>query len=244
MKRQAQAVVLFLIGGTVIRASFTDLYLRYVKAGLRPFLLVAGVVLIAAAVATVWYEVRRPREGAANRSGSEHGESGGHTHHEPRIAWLLALPVLALILVAPPPPGSYSAGRTGTALQRPPGFPTLPAGDPLRLSVLDYAGRAVFDRGRSLDDRKIKLTGFITLGDSGAPYLSRMSLNCCAADAQPVKVGLSGRVPPTLQPDTWLEITGTYSKKKAKDPVNDGAIPFIDVSRARPVKAPHNQYEN
>ena len=65
-----------------------------------------------------------------------------------------------------------------------------------------------------------------------------MVLNCCAADAQPVKVGLTGRIPPVLQPDTWLEVTGTYTAKRTKDPVNDGTIPFIDVSQARPVPAP------
>jgi hypothetical protein len=31
VNRQAQAVVLFLVGAAVLRAGFTDLYLRYVK---------------------------------------------------------------------------------------------------------------------------------------------------------------------------------------------------------------------
>ena len=39
MNRQAQAVVMVLLGGAVLRISVGDLYLRYVKAGLRPFLL-------------------------------------------------------------------------------------------------------------------------------------------------------------------------------------------------------------
>lgn len=69
MSRQAQAAVLFLIGGALLHASFTDLYLRYVKAGLRPLLLVAGVVLIVAAIATVWYELRRPRAAREGRRG-------------------------------------------------------------------------------------------------------------------------------------------------------------------------------
>ncbi|MFD9220285.1 TIGR03943 family putative permease subunit [Streptomyces sp. NPDC060064] len=246
MNRQAQAAVLFLVGAAVLHAGFTDLYLRYVKAGFRPLLLMAGIVLIVAAVATVWYELRRPRATEENPPGREHHDRRGHAHREPRISWLLVLPVLALILVAPPALGSYSALRAGTALQQPWGFPTLPAGDPLRLSVVDYAGRAVYDHGHSLGDRRIKITGFITLDGSGAPYLVRMSLNCCAADAQPVKIGLSGRIPPApaLRPDTWLEVIGTYTGKQTRDPVNDGIIPFIDVSRARPVPAPPNQYEN
>ncbi|MFK4227194.1 TIGR03943 family putative permease subunit [Streptomyces sp. NPDC019890] len=244
MNRQAQAAVLFLVGGAVLRASFTDLCLRYVKAGLRPLLIVAGIVLIAAAIATVWHELRRPRATPEHQPEREHDDQGGHAHHEPRISWLLVLPLVALILVAPPALGSYSAMRTGTALQAPLGFPTLPTGDPLRLTVVDYAGRAVYDHGRSLGGRRISVTGFITLDRSGAPYLTRMVLNCCAADAQPVKIGLSGQIPPILQPDTWLEVTGTYTTRQTRDPVNDGVIPFIDISRARVVPAPHNPYED
>ncbi|WP_314176605.1 TIGR03943 family putative permease subunit [Streptomyces winkii] len=269
MNRQAQAAVLFLVGVAVLRASSTDLYLRYVKAGLRPLLLVAGIVLIAAALATVWYELRRPRAKAKSRP-SEQGDDGqdahgqdargqddgvhahsdgdahghGHGHREPRIAWLLVLPLFALILVAPPAAGSYTAMRAGTALQRPAGFPALPAGGTLRLNVGDYAGRAIYDHGRTLGDRRIRMTGFVALDRKGAPYLTRMVLNCCAADARPVKIGLSGELPPTLQPDTWLEVVGTYDAKRTKDPVNGGVIPFFDVSKAKPVKAPRDEYES
>ncbi|MGI5404425.1 TIGR03943 family putative permease subunit [Streptomyces sp. CA-135486] len=244
MNRQAQAAVLFLVGGAVLRASFTDLYLRYVRAGLRPLLIVAGIVLIVAALATVWYELRRPPATQGNQPEREHHAEHGHAHREPRISWLLVLPLFALILVAPPALGSYSAMRAGTALQQPWGFPNLPAGDPLQLGVVDYAGRAVYDHGRSLGGRQIRVTGFITLDRGGAPYLTRMVLNCCAADAQPVKIGLSGRIPPVLQPDTWLEVTGTYTNKRTRDPVNDGVIPFISISEAKPIPAPHNQYED
>jgi uncharacterized repeat protein (TIGR03943 family) len=241
VNRQAQAAVLFLVGAAVLHAGATDLYLRYVKAGLRPLLLGAGVVLIVAAVATVWYEVRgrRHAEPAAQGAGHEHG----HAHREPRISWLLVLPLLALILVAPPALGSYSAMRTGTALQAPFGYAALPAGDPLPLSLVDYAGRAAYDHGRSLHDRRIKITGFVALDRGGTPYLVRMALNCCAADAQPVKIGLTGHIPPVLQPDTWLEVTGTYTGKRTKDPVNGGIIPFFDISGARPVPTPHDPYD-
>jgi uncharacterized repeat protein (TIGR03943 family) len=252
VNRQAQAAVLFLVGAAVLRAGFTDLYLRYVKAGLRPLLLAAGVVLIVAAIATVWYELRgrraaresRPEDGHHDGHHDERHDGHGHAHREPRISWLLVLPLFALILVAPPAPGSYSAMRAGTALKPLPGFPPLPADGTLRLGVSEYAGRAVYDHGRALGDRQIKIIGFVALDRSGTPYLTRMVLNCCAADAQPVKIRLSGQLPPTLQPDTWLEVDGTYTSKRTKDPVNDGVIPFFDVSRARPIKAPHEQYEN
>ncbi|MFD9589313.1 TIGR03943 family putative permease subunit [Streptomyces sp. NPDC059980] len=242
MNRQAQAAVLFLVGAAVLHAGATDLYLRYVKAGLRPLLLAAGVVLIVTALATVGYEVRERRT-ASGTSGSAGGDGHAHPHREPRISWLLVLPLLALILVAPPALGSYSAMRTGTALQAPFGYPALPAGDPVPLGLVDYAGRAAYGHGHTLGDRRVRITGFVALDHAGTPYLVRMALNCCAADAQPVKIGLSGRIPPVLQPDAWLEVTGTYSSRRTKDPVNGGIIPFLDVSTARPVPAPRDPYD-
>jgi uncharacterized repeat protein (TIGR03943 family) len=208
---------------------------------LRPLLLAAGIVLILTAAATAWYEWRRSRE---TRSGREHEDGCGPAHREPRISWLLLLPLFALILVAPPALGSYSAMRAGTGLQQPWAFAELPAGDPVQLSLVDYAGRAAYEQGRSLGDRRVTVTGFLAFDDSGEPYLTRMILNCCAADAQPVKIGLSGQIPPVLQPDSWLEVTGTYTGKQTADPINGGPIPFIDVSQARPVSAPVDEYEN
>jgi uncharacterized repeat protein (TIGR03943 family) len=235
VNRGAQASVLLLLGGAIGYAGITDLYLRYVKAGLRPLLLAAGAVLIVAAVVTIWSERRRP---------SDEHEHREHEHREPRIAWLLVLPLLALVFVAPPPPGSYAAMRAGTALQQPWDLSALPADDPVPLGLVDYAGRAAYDHGRSLGDRRITTTGFISLDEDGTPYLVRMVLNCCAADARPVKVGLTGQVPPILQPDTWYEITGSYTDRQAADPVNNGVIPYITVIEARPVPAPDDQYES
>ncbi|MFF4536204.1 TIGR03943 family putative permease subunit [Streptomyces aureus] len=320
MNRQAQAAILFLVGAAVLHASVTDLYLRYVKAGLRPLLLAAGVVLIAAALATLWYEIREHRASAGRggagartghgpsdgdgvvgavtvaKSGAEAGTGGraseeahaepdgsldglgqghdgkngtdhgperehghdhgpdreyghgpdakhGHGHREPWVSWLLVLPLLALILVAPPALGSYSAMRTGTALQKPFGYAKLPTGDPVALGLVDYASRAAYDHGHTLGGRRVKVVGFVALDRSGAPYLVRMALNCCAADAQPVKIGLSGRIPPVLRPDTWLEVTGRYSARRTEDPVNGGVIPYLAVDTAKPVPTPHDPYD-
>lgn len=255
MNRQAQAAVLFLVGAALLHAGLTNLYLRYVKAGLQPLLLLSGAVLIVAALATAWYEWRRSKTAKEHAkdhaevhtedlSGDDgHGHDHGHVHREPRISWLLVIPLFALILVAPPALGSYSAVRTGTAIQQPYGLPKLPAGNPLTLGLVDYAGRAVYDHGHSLGHRQLKVTGFVALDKSGAPYLVRMALNCCAADAQPVKIALTGKIPPVLQPDTWLEVTGTYTAKQTKDPVNNRPIPYLQVAQAKPVPTPKDPYD-
>ncbi|MDQ1645030.1 MAG: hypothetical protein QOJ50_1214 [Cryptosporangiaceae bacterium] len=242
MNRQAQGVLLLVAGGTVLRTSSTDLYLRYVKTGLRPLLILTGIVLIAAALATFWYELRAAR--AARRISPDQADGDDHAHREPRIAWLLVVPVLALIVVLPPALGSYTADHTGTALTQSLGFSPLAVGDPVQISLVDYAGRAVYDHGRSLAGRRVRITGFVTVAGRGEPILTRMILNCCAADAQPIKVGLTGKLPPGLRPDAWLDVVGTYTARQIKDDVNGGPIPFIDVSNATPVRAPSDQYEN
>jgi uncharacterized repeat protein (TIGR03943 family) len=237
VNRQAQAVILLLVGGAVLRTSLTDMYLRYVKQGLRPFLIAAGLLLVVAAIMTLWYELRGKSEHHA------HDDEHGHSH-EPWVAWLLVLPVFAMLLVAPQALGSYAADRTGTSLQQVSDFPPLPDGDPAKISVLDYASRAVFDEGRSIGARKVRLTGFVLKAPDGKPYLARMILTCCAADARPVKVGLAGDIPTGLKPDTWLDVTGSYTKKSVKDAINGETIPYLDVVDFQQVPAPNEQYES
>ncbi|MEW2159162.1 TIGR03943 family protein [Streptomyces sp. NPDC007189] len=235
MNRQSQSAVMFLLGAALLHAGSTGLYLRYVKPGLRPLLLASGAVLIAAALATVWYERRRAK------AAPDHTEH--HAHPEPRVSWLLLLPLLGLILVAPPALGSYSALRSGTALQKTYLYGKLPAADPAPLSVIDYASRAAYGHGRTLKGRTVRVTGFLALDHTGAPYLVRMALNCCAADAQPVKIALTGDLPPVLRPDAWMEVTGTYTPRLTHDPVNNGPIPYLKVTSARPVPVPHDPYD-
>ncbi|MEV6849916.1 hypothetical protein [Actinoplanes sp. NPDC051411] len=65
MSKLSQAVVMLLFGGSLLKVTLTDVFLRYVKAGLKPCLVVAGVLLVAAAVMTIWYELRASATGTA-----------------------------------------------------------------------------------------------------------------------------------------------------------------------------------
>ncbi len=269
---------MLLLGGAILKASLTDMYLRYVKAGLQPFLIGAGALLVIAAVMTLWYDLRHGttvdtecadhpesvgagRGGLAHDHGHDHADSGpggghgdhdhggdghGHgAHREPRVGWLLILPVLGLLLVAPPALGSYAAGQAGSALsaQQVSDFPALPDGDPAEISVLDYATRAIFDKGLSIGDRRVRVSGFLSDNSDGGQLLTRMILSCCAADARPIKVGMSGSVPTGLPADSWVEITGKYTEQQGADPVNGESIPFIEVLEWRAIQAPAEQYE-
>jgi uncharacterized repeat protein (TIGR03943 family) len=235
VNKQAQAVIMLLFGGAILKASLSDLYLRYVKEGLRPFLIGAGLLLVAAAVLTLWYDLR----GKADAHGQGHD-------HEPKVGWLLLLPVLGLLLVAPPALGSYAAGQAGTVLTAPgtdSDYPALPAGDPVEVGLLDYASRAVFDGGRSLTGRSLRLTGFVTPGPDGQPMLARMVMSCCAADGRPIKVALSGDVPTAVPADTWIQVVGAWTDKTELDPVNQAQVPYVEVRSWQEIPAPKQQYE-
>jgi uncharacterized repeat protein (TIGR03943 family) len=237
VKRDGQAAVLLLAGAAVLKISLTGAYVRYVKPGLLPLLLVAGVALVAVAGATLWRALRGEPEADDHDADHDHGGS--------RVGWLLLVPTLALLLLAPPALGAYQADRNGTALNRAAGsdFAPLPAGDPVPLPMLEYAGRAVFDQGRSLADRRVVLTGFVLPGPDGRPYLARLVVGCCAADARPVKVGLVGDLPADLVPDQWLEVEGRYSDRTDRDEVNGEPIPYLAVLTVRVVAPPAEPYE-
>ncbi|MEV8515742.1 TIGR03943 family protein [Dactylosporangium sp. NPDC051484] len=242
MNKQAQAVILLLVGGAVLRASLTGQYLNYVKAGLQPYLVAAGVLLVLVGLFTLWYELR---PGHRHEHEHEHEHDGhGHAHGGPKVAWLLLAPVLGLLLFAPPALGSYAAGRTGSAVTARSEYAPLPAGDPVRLTMLDYASRAIFDRGASLGERRIELTGFAMRGPQDSWLLARMMVSCCAADARPVKVALGGELPEGLADQQWLRITGKYSGRELQDQVNGEAIPFIEVSEVTLIPVPQEQYES
>ena len=86
MSRLTQAVVLMLFGGAILRAATTDLYLRYVKEGLQPFLIAAGVLLVSAAVMTIKHALSDAHDSRPDPAHPADGtDAGDHAHHEPWV---------------------------------------------------------------------------------------------------------------------------------------------------------------
>jgi uncharacterized repeat protein (TIGR03943 family) len=302
MRRDTQAVLLLLVGATLLKVGFSGTYVRYVKPGALPLLLIGGAALVFVAGVTLWQQFRAAppppetaesdRDDALVRSG--HGptaesavivraEAAGRAaaahegfdpepvepdppappaaaesddrpddaqphedgHDRSRVGWLLLVPALALLVFSPPALGSFQATRNGTALSigSTSDFAPLPAGDPVRVTLLDYASRAVFDQGRSLNGRTVLLTGFVITGPHGEPYLARMFVGCCAADGRPVKIGLTGDLPGDLIPETWIEVTGTYTDQADRDLVNGEVIPYVSAVAVHAIQPPQEPYE-
>ncbi|MFG1921598.1 TIGR03943 family putative permease subunit [Cryptosporangium sp. NPDC048952] len=231
MTKEAQSIVLLLIGGALLRITvFSDVYLRYVKPGLRWYLVAAGVVLVVAAAITLWRDLFEDEEG----------------HSGPRVAWLLLLPVLTIFVIGPPSLGSYAAEKQGAAAVQQPrsDLPPLPAGNPVTLPVLDYVTRAVWEDGASLRGRQVRLTGFVTVDDNGTAYLTRIVLSCCAADGRPLKVALAGIPPATLERDTWITVVGGYDPTRHTDPVSREPVPTIAVRSLTRIEPPTEPYDS
>jgi uncharacterized repeat protein (TIGR03943 family) len=249
VNKQVQGLVMLLLGGAVVKAGVTDMMLRYVKPGLRPFLILAGVLLIMAAVMTLFYDLRDSRRAAAgahDEHDHEHDDGHGHGNHDPQVGWLLVLPVLGVLLVAPPALGSFTAGNSGSVLagqSSDSDYAPLPKGNPDPLSLLDYASRAVFDQGKTLTGHNLKLVGFVTPGKGGGPMLTRIVMTCCAADARPIKVGLAGNIPSSIRANTWVKVVGTYVPTTAKDPVNGAVVPYLQVTSWQETAEPDQPYE-
>ncbi len=235
MRRETQNVLLVLVGGALLKIAWNGSYLRYVKPSLLPFLVAAGVVILALGLIAIVRDVRAARD---------HADYADHPDHAGRSPWLLLLPVLAIFLVAPPALGADTVSRSATvAPQRTSvDFPPLPAGPAPALRMSDFVTRAVWDEAGTLNGRQVRLVGFVVHGDHDTTYLGRLVIACCAADATPLKVRLEGRNGlQSLPQDSWFEVRGQLVPGSAKK--NTRYTPTFTVLDLHPIPAPTEPYE-
>jgi uncharacterized repeat protein (TIGR03943 family) len=230
--------MLALVGATALWLGLTDAALAYVRGALRPPLVASGIALLVLAGAAL-------RGLAAAPDGNEHG------HGAPRSGWLLALPVLVLLLVAPPALGSFAAGRqagSATAAGGDPGgvFPPLPepVGGAVPLPVSEFVTRALYDRDRTLAGARVRLVGFAAPGKGDSYLLTRFNLFCCAADGQAYQAEVRGDRTPR-QPDQWLVVEGRWLPQRVYDGIApSGVRPVLVAESVTPVRAPADPYEH
>jgi len=214
-----------LVGAVVLRLTFSDEYLRFVKDTMRPWLLVAGFALALLGAVTVVRALRGP---------DEHAE-----HAEPREGWLILAPIAALLLIAPPALGSYGVDRSAPVriTSHSGEFPPLRLGHgPVPMTLLEYGQRAFDGDGRTLKGASVELTGFVVDSTAGSFRLARYQIACCAADAAAAVVrvvGIAGAAPPQ---DDWVTVTGSYHAP-------DGETPVLSATAVEPIAPPADPYE-
>jgi uncharacterized repeat protein (TIGR03943 family) len=239
VRRETQNILLVLLGGALLKISFTGTYLRYVKPSHKWLLIAGGTVMVVLAAVSIIREIRGARAHAA-----------GHDHvHGARSAWLLVLPVLAVFLVGPAALGADSVERaSGNATAKPSTegagselFPPLPSGDPVALPLNDFSARAAWDKGHSLDNRRARLTGFI-VHEGSDTYVARLAISCCAADAFPVKIKLLDRQLSNLPDDSWVEADVTLRPGSATRATE--YVPSVTTHTVRRIDQPEDPYEH
>jgi uncharacterized repeat protein (TIGR03943 family) len=238
MSRETENALLLLLGLATAIITITGVYTRYVKPSLLPWLAAVAVLLIVLALSAIVRDLRRGRD---DNAGSD--EHTGHAHRR-GIGWLIAVPVLLLAFVVPPALGAQAAAPLAITLSpnelREP-FPPLLAGRAPEVPLKEVMKRVALDSAGTLNSRLITIVGFTLKADSGTD-LARITIFCCAADAQLGRLHLRGSAaaPAAELPDnTWIRVEGTIA------PPGDAAspaIPTMTVSTLTRVDAPANTY--
>jgi uncharacterized repeat protein (TIGR03943 family) len=233
--RRTQGAMLLLVGATALWLGLTDAALAYVRGALRPPLVASGLVLLGLAAATL-------------RGRDPGGQGHGHGHGAPRSGWLLAVPVLVLLLVTPPALGSFAASRQGAATPGEPTgvFPALPepVGGAVALPVSEFVTRALYGKDRSLQGVRVRLLGFVAPAEGGGYLLTRFNLFCCAADGQAYQLEVRGDRD-RRRADQWLLVEGRWEPRPAFDTIAPTSVrPVLVADSVTPVRPPADRYEH
>lgn len=138
MNTETQSIVVALLGGLLISITVSGRFTSYVKPGFAPLLLIGGGILVLVGVLSLILAIRadmaadRARKNAVPVSAADNagstgavpddghdsgvGDDGhGHDHSASKAPWLILVPVLVLLLVAPPALGADAVARNATS---------------------------------------------------------------------------------------------------------------------------------
>jgi uncharacterized repeat protein (TIGR03943 family) len=178
----------------------TDAMLKYLKPSMRPWLVLAGALLVAVGIRGF---VRARRQA-----------DDGHTHRQ-GVGWLLIAPILVVLILGQQSLGAFAASRSNTRNLPPYSFDiegyAIAHGQEIPdLQLVDvYLGSSQRGNREYLAQHAVRLRGFVThstaLGKHGF-VLNRFLVSCCAADATPIRLGIIGAdaVPKVGR---WVEVT-------------------------------------
>ncbi len=232
MSERTQAFLLLLFGGALVRLGLSDQLVRYVRPGARPWVLLAGIALLALAVLRL-VQLHRQLRTNIDPASTRVGAVG--------TGWLLLAPVVAILVIAPPALGSFSAARAVPVSVSPgdsKSFPALTGSAPHQLGLLDFTTRVVWDGGRTLTGQDVALTGFVLSQRPDGFVLARLVITCCAADAAPVEIEVRTVHPPAN--GAWVQVIGRYA---GVDPQRT-TFPVLTAHSTMIVSEPTNPYDS
>ena len=93
-------------------------------------------------------------------------------------------------------------------------------------------------QAKSFEGRPVRVVGLFVAQPGGTPRLLRWIMWCCAADAQPASVALTGNTTGSWKDTQYLEVIG-----KARFPSTLGhVVPTIEVDSITPTQEPDEPY--
>ena len=232
-RRHGLAVFPFLCAGLLLRLALTGQYRNFVRPSMGRWVLLAGVFFAVVAARTL----RSAASGHAH--GTDEADAAPHAHRL-GAAWLLILPLAALLLVTPGPLESYAVGRNASAAATTGHeYVALPTStEPLTMKIHEFYGRAYDRDGVTLVGHDVELTGFISdhRSPDGHPVLVRFSIFCCAADAIAAVVTLVGGPEQELGTNEWVTVRGRFDRVSDK-------LPRLIVAELSDAPTPTDPYE-
>jgi uncharacterized repeat protein (TIGR03943 family) len=194
--------------------------------------LVLSAVIVAVLGAWMW------------RTGAR--EADDDDDHVPGVAWLFALPLVVVLGVAPTQLGAFAAQSSTSWVPQRVVEPLPPAtsGRPTEVKVSEFLRLAFWDETRSLDDRPVRLTGFVINDDErdGGFWLTRFVVSCCAADGSPAQVWV--QTDAELADEEWVVAEGVWDPPGFAGYPDDGtAVVEFDPTAVTVIESPDDPYE-
>ena len=199
MNRMGRATVMLAVGTVLVRLLWNGGFGWFVQQRMRWPLIGAAAVLCVFGL----YEAISD----ARHSGTREGADTGSRPVGPGVGWLLGLPIIVLVLVAPTGLGAAAADRVDAyqPVETAGEFPPIDDSDgPVEMRVFDFLDRAAWDPDRSLEGITVRLEGLVVNDDEVTDgfKLTKFLVSCCAADGIPLQVVVHGA--PPIANDTWV----------------------------------------
>jgi putative membrane protein len=196
-----------------------------------------GILFLAILVYRLAMEIRR----------SQHDPEHNHAV-TPLNLWIMLIPLLVGILIPARPLGASAISSKGFTTSSPVissqassrQFETASE----QRDILDWVNLFdIEDDLRPLMGQKASVVGFVYQDQrlpEGQFFVSRIVISCCAADGFPVVMIVDWPEAASLQPDTWVHVSGpvdqTYFDKQPQ------AIPLIRAQTVETVPQPDRPY--
>jgi uncharacterized repeat protein (TIGR03943 family) len=244
VRRDTEGTVLLAVAAVVFNLVFSGAFQSYVRTGLGVPLLASAVLLAAVGLPAVFRRTETEAPDTEDLLDHDHV----HGNLVGRVGLVMLLPVLTVFLIAPAPLGAFVADR-GDQNRSVSGATTTglaPLGSPVQgaveASVREFLLRA-YHEPEQVEGVRLRIIGFVVPHDDldDGYLLTRFTFSCCAADALPLQIALTGvsTVPPIEQ---WMTVEGMWEGDFI-ELEEDLPVPFMVVQSQMPAERPQQPYD-